>query len=129
VTGPETLYAVVDPDLFYQVVSNLVLNAFEAYSDRGLIKIALASKGSGIEITVANKGELPDPDQIEQIFEPYFTKKVRGTGLGLAVARRIVKAHGGTISASMDRRGGWLVIKIELPAAQKGDRGGSESSR
>jgi len=128
VTGPRPLYAQVDPDLFYQVISNLVLNAFEAYSDQGRVKIALSSKGPVTEITVANKGELPNPDQIEQIFEPYFTKKVRGTGLGLAVARRIVKAHGGSISACMDKEG-WLVIKIVLPALQKGDRGGQESNR
>ena len=111
-------YAWADPDLLHQLVSNLVLNAFEAYDSQGEVKITIKNRKGRLELQVANQGRIPEPEQLSQIFEPYFTRKVRGTGLGLAVARRIVQAHGGAVHAELDK-GGWLVIRIEIPAAEE----------
>jgi signal transduction histidine kinase len=67
-----------------------------------------------LAIEVADRGPGVPPADRERVFEPFFTKKTRGTGLGLAVARRIVELHGGTI-AVRDRSGGGAVFRVEVP--------------
>ena len=57
------------------------------------------------------------PEALPRLFEPYFTTKSSGTGLGLLIARRIVEEHGGSIEAR-NREGGGLVVEVRLPLVQ-----------
>src|SRR5207244_221803 len=86
-----------DPDLVAQVVLGLVLNAAEAISEHGRITVRLARDRDEVRVEVADTGPGILPADAERIFEPFFTTKPTGTGLGLPMAARIVRAHGGFI--------------------------------
>jgi signal transduction histidine kinase len=72
-------------------------------------------------LVVADRGPGIAPDQLAQVFEPYFTTKRSGTGLGLAIAKNVVDALHGTIEAR-PREGGGAEIVIELPLGPPGSR-------
>jgi C4-dicarboxylate-specific signal transduction histidine kinase len=104
-----------------QVILNLVLNAFDAVSDRdGLREVSISMDGGRDEVRVAvcDSGDGIDPVTIGQIFEPFFTTKPKGMGMGLAIARSIIKAHGGQISAHRHPDRG-STFEITLPALQE----------
>ena len=105
-----------DAEQMTQVLLNLVINAAQAMNGRGTIHISAAQTGGMVEITVRDEGPgLPDETR-EHLFEPFFTTKHRGTGLGLATARRIVEAHNGTISLE-SAPGDGTTARIRLPHA------------
>jgi PAS domain S-box-containing protein len=106
-----------DPAQLQQVVTNLTLNARDAIGQRGgEIVVTLQRHGRTAELTVRDSGPGIPPDRLEAVFEPLFTTKRSGTGLGLAVARQIVTLHGGTIEAA-NARGGGAVMTMTLPLA------------
>jgi signal transduction histidine kinase len=103
---PDLPHAQADPDQIRQVLVNLVVNALEALNGRGALDIAVRVAESGIEVEVTDDGPgLPDGDP-EQVFDPFFSARERGTGMGLAIARRIIRSHGGELSARNDPDGG-----------------------
>jgi two-component system sensor histidine kinase HydH len=104
---PEGLPAVsADPDQVRQVLVNLLVNALEALDGRGRVEVAAGSAGGRVEVTVDDDGPgLPEGDP-EQLFDPFYSTRERGTGLGLALARRIARAHGGELSAGPSPAGG-----------------------
>ena len=84
------------------MILNLVLNAFDAVSDREDLRevsISMSVYKDQVRVAVRDTGEGIDAVAMPQIFEPFFTTKARGMGMGLTIARSIVKAHGGQISA------------------------------
>ncbi len=88
----------VDPQQFKQVVWNLCLNAVEAMPDGGELRVgATAAPGQSLDLWVADTGTGIGPDDIGHLFEPFFSTKPEGTGLGLALVHRIVQEHGGEI--------------------------------
>jgi len=88
----------VDPQQFKQVLWNLCLNAVEAMPDGGELRIgATAALGSTLEVSVSDTGGGIAPEALPHIFEPFFSTKPEGTGLGLALVHRIVQEHGGEI--------------------------------
>jgi two-component system sensor histidine kinase HydH len=95
-----------------QVLANLVENAQAAGAP---VHVRIA-KERGLVIEVRDHGPGVPAEDREKIFEPFFTKKTRGTGLGLAVARRVVEAHGGTITVG-DAPGGGALFRVEIPEA------------
>jgi signal transduction histidine kinase len=105
-----------DPDLVCQVLIGLLSNAAEAAGPGGEVRLEVGVAGGGVEIGVADSGAGVPADLRERVFEPFFTTRARGTGLGLAVARQIVEAHGGQIAVG-DRPGGGARFSIRLPAA------------
>ncbi len=96
------------------VLRNILTNAIESIQDRGLISIDLSSPESGLQLDIADTGPGLEPDILERIFEPYFSTKDVGTGLGLPIAKKIITDHGGAILAQPNAPKG-LKIRISLP--------------
>ena len=106
-----------DPDLVCQVLLGLVANAVEASPPGAPVRLGVRAGDDAVELAVADAGPGVAPDVRERIFEPFFTTRERGTGLGLAVARQIVQAHGGTIAVG-DEPGGGARFTVRLRAAR-----------
>jgi signal transduction histidine kinase len=87
-----------DHDQIRQALLNLITNGYEAMPGGGVLTIAAVHDGESVEITVTDTGAGMDTETQENVFTPFFTKKARGIGLGLAVTKRIVEAHRGTIT-------------------------------
>jgi two-component system, NtrC family, sensor histidine kinase HydH len=92
-----TVTAAVDADQMTQVMMNLIMNAIQVLPEGGHILIVLEHIGHQAVIRVEDDGEGISEEHQAQIFEPFFTKRAGGVGLGLAVVRQIVLAHGGEI--------------------------------
>jgi len=89
----------LDPNQVTQALLNLMLNAINAVETGGAVDIRArtVNAGAGVEIQVTDDGPGIDPDIQEKIFEPFFTTRERGTGLGLAMVRKIAEHHDGGI--------------------------------
>jgi len=104
-----------------QVILNLVLNAFDAVSeteDLREVSISMGVEKDEVRVAVSDSGNGIDPIAAEHIFEPFFTTKPKGMGMGLAIARSIIKAHGGEISARRNPDRG-STFEIVLPTLQE----------
>lgn len=105
-----------------QVVRNLLANALESSASVTRIEVAFAADRLGhlpaVRVVVRDDGPGMSAEQRARAFEPFFTTKPRGTGLGMAICRRIVEAHGGEISlAAADRGGTEIVVRLPKPRA------------
>jgi two-component system, NtrC family, sensor kinase len=94
---PGPLPVRVDEAQLRQVFLNLIRNAREAMPGGGTLTVTAWSTPAGVEIRVQDTGEGMSPEVQERIYEPFFTTKTGGTGLGLALSRQIVEAHGGRL--------------------------------
>jgi len=106
----------VDPELMKLVLLNLLINSTQAMDGRGRITIRAVNSAGWQEIHVVDEGPGISPDVRARLFEPFFTTKHRGTGLGLATARRIAQQHGGELELTCPSDGGTTAI-IRLPGA------------
>jgi two-component system sensor histidine kinase HydH len=95
--APETWS--LDGQRMHQVLVNLLANAADASSEGSLIELGASRENGALVITVQDHGRGIPEKSLDRIFEPFFTTKTKGTGLGLALARRIVELHGGTLTA------------------------------
>ena len=104
----------IDPDLFERVILNLLLNSLEALRGRATPRIAIKVEGRGEETlwTLDDNGPGIPEEVKKKIFNPFFTTKSRGSGLGLSVCYRIVRAHGGKIRVE-ERAGGGTSVLVE----------------
>jgi signal transduction histidine kinase len=93
---PQTVKA--DRDQIRQALLNLITNAYDSMPDGGVLTVSTASTPGSAQITVTDTGTGMDEQTRNSIFTPFFTKKTRGIGLGLAVTKRVIEAHGGTIA-------------------------------
>jgi two-component system, NtrC family, sensor histidine kinase HydH len=108
------LIANVDNDQMVQVMMNLLMNAIQILPIDGKIEVTLKDLTDYLEIAVADNGAgIPEENQT-QIFEPFFTQRAGGVGLGLAIVRQIVQAHGGEINYQKGQMGG-AQFTIQLP--------------
>lgn len=105
-----------DPNQINQVLLNLLLNAIQAMDKPGSIFVTLRQDKETVFITVADQGKGIPPEVLPNIFRPFFTTKGHGTGLGLSLARRIVEAHGGSITVRSEVGKG-TQFAIRLPVA------------
>jgi two-component system, NtrC family, sensor histidine kinase PilS len=87
----------VDAQQFRQILWNLCLNAVEAMPEGGELRVAVAARGDTLEVTVSDTGEGIAANDTGHVFEPFFSTKSEGTGLGLALVHRVVQEHGGDI--------------------------------
>jgi two-component system sensor histidine kinase HydH len=100
-----------------QALLNLVINAVQAINHRGRIELRAAQTGDYVKITVSDSGPGVPPANLNAIFEPYFTTKTDGSGLGLWIAQQIAMAHGGNIQAA--NAAGGAVFTLQLPLKPK----------
>jgi hypothetical protein len=103
-----------------QVFRNLLENSLAACSDPVDIEIickeSVHDDQTSIDVTVRDNGPGFGPDQRERAFSPFFTTKPKGTGLGMAIAQRIVEAHGGSIAVGGDEGfGAEIHISLQRP--------------
>lgn len=112
----------VDPDRIKQVLINLIINAVHSMPDGG--KVGISIKGvripkRGVEISVSDEGAGIPEEDMSRVFDPFYTTKSNGTGLGLAVSMKIVKDHGGDLSIDSTVNCG-TTCKVFLPYSTKG---------
>lgn len=93
--GLSTLSA--DRDQLRQVILNLLTNAYQAIGDSGTVTVGIEQSDGAVQVLVADDGAGMSEETRARLFEPFFTTKAKGVGLGLAVSRRIVEAHGGQL--------------------------------
>ncbi len=103
-------------DQLVQVFLNLVLNAIDATEKGGRIELGAARDGNELEVTVRDDGCGIAPEHRERLFQPYFTTKQHGTGLGLFVTRQLVAAHGGRVEVE-SCPGEGTVFRLRFPVA------------
>ena len=109
-----------DPDLLHQVLVNLLLNALQAMEDGGgprrlTVRVAATAEAAIAEVEDTGAG-LP-PEVRQRLFEPFYTTKARGTGLGLVVARSIIEEHAGSLEADNAVMCAGARFRITLPLA------------
>lgn len=122
-THPPNLPAVaVDADKIRQVVLNLVRNAIQALPQGGRVHVEMRTgemESTGLPallISVADDGAGIAPSDQEQLFIPFYTTKPTGTGLGLPICQRIMRAHGGELSVeSSQGAGATFILRLQLP--------------
>jgi signal transduction histidine kinase len=111
--APGEAYA--DAGRLRQVVLNLMVNAAQVSGTDGLVQVCGSpEEGGAYEILVSDRGPGIPPEDRSRIFEPFFSKRPEGSGLGLAVCQGIVRAHGGSIAAQ-DREGGGTTFRVIVP--------------
>ena len=93
---------------------NLLTNAMDAMPGGGNLHLA-TRRGEPVQVVVADTGCGIPPEHLSKIFDPFFSTKEMGTGLGLAVAHGIIQSHGGTIRVE-SRKGEGTTVVIELPS-------------
>jgi signal transduction histidine kinase len=140
--APDTLPPLLaDPDQLQQVLLNLVTNALDAAPPGGQVQLAASRsdaettdsrpridrgriEGPCLTLTVSDTGRGMPKDQLEQIFEPFFSTKERrgGTGLGMPIVEDIVRAHRGAIEVRSAEDAGTAVL-LRWPVAHAGDGG------
>ena len=112
---PDDLSLYLDPQLMQRVFINLILNAIQAMPEGGTLAITAATSDGAVFITVEDSGVGIRDDIKDKLFSPLFTNKAKGTGLGLAVCKRIVELHDGTIIVeSNEGRGARFVLKLPV---------------
>jgi signal transduction histidine kinase len=116
VTIPSTLPPVfVDRNLVSRSITNIVENALHAMPGAGTLAVAAQADNGRVRIRVADTGVGMDEEALARAFEPYFSTKASGTGLGLPIAKRNVELSGGTIAVESVRDQG-TTVEISLPA-------------
>ena len=105
-----------DRDQIRQVLLNLITNGYDSMPDGGVLDVSARSSGNSAQITVTDTGMGMDEETKARIFTPFYTTKSRGTGLGLAVTKRVVDAHGGTISVQSAPSAG-TAFTVTVPTA------------
>jgi signal transduction histidine kinase len=104
-----------------QVVVNLILNAVEAMGseEKGELSIKVEQgQVDGVVVQVRDSGPGIDPANVERVFEPFYTTKVSGVGMGLSICRSIINGHGGRLWAEANEPRG-AVFQFTLPTSQE----------
>ncbi len=123
VIAPDALPILGDRIQLQQVILNLVVNGIDAMKDtpseERVIGIRTSRVENFAELSVSDRGPGIAEDNLKEVFEPFFSSKAEGMGMGLSIARTIVEAHHGRISAE-NRRDGGAIFLIRLPLSRDG---------
>ena len=112
----EVPHALADPNLMTIVLQNLLINAAQAQQGRGTVRVNLETNGPSHRIQIADSGPGIPVEIRTDLYRPFRTTKARGTGLGMATAKRLIESQGGTIAVDCPSSGG-TVITLTIPAA------------
>jgi PAS domain S-box-containing protein len=128
--APDTPWVMADPEQLQQIFLNLLLNAIQAMPKGGVVTLTASgdTEGKQVQIEVADTGSGIPQEHLSRIFDPFFTTKERGTGLGLSVSARLIRAQGGYIAVS-SREGKGSIFAVCLPAVAAADVTPEVSSR
>jgi PAS domain S-box-containing protein len=108
----------IDRDQIKQAFYNIIRNAFQAMKSGGILRIRSGADETHQFVSFSDTGGGISPENISRVFEPYFTTKSTGSGLGLLIVRRIVRAHGGEVIIESEQNRG-LTLTIRLPRADR----------
>ena len=108
----------LDRDQMKQVLYNVIKNSFEAMKRRGILRIRTDMEATHVVISFTDTGGGMSAESLSRVFEPYFTTKSAGSGLGLLIVRRIVREHGGELAIESNEGKG-LTLTIRLPYLDK----------
>ena len=110
-----------DSDMLYQAFLNIFMNSIQAMPEGGKIQVSIQSAGRIVTVCIEDEGPGVPEDLLERIWDPFFTTKEKGTGLGLGIVKNIIESHNGSIRA--ENRKGELGVRviIELPITNIGD--------
>ena len=106
-----------DSDMLYQAFLNILINAMQAMPEGGKIHVAIQSTDNTVKIFFEDDGEGIPQNLMEKIWDPFFTTKAKGTGLGLGIVKNIIESHSGRVQISA-RTGAGARVKVELPVKQ-----------
>ncbi len=107
-----------DPEQMKQVILNLTINAVQAMPGPGEIVLSAHQRDSSVVIAVRDQGSGVDEENLDKIFNPFFTTKDTGTGLGLSVVYQIVTQHGGVVTPERNPAGG-MTFSVVIPLRQR----------
>jgi two-component system, sporulation sensor kinase E len=108
----------IDRDQIKQAFYNIIRNALQAMKSGGILRLRSGADETHQFVSFSDTGGGIPPENISRVFEPYFTTKSGGSGLGLLIVRRIVRAHGGEVIIESERNRG-LTLTIRLPRADR----------
>ena len=106
-----------DSDMLYQAFLNILINAMQAMPEGGKIHVAIQSTDNTVKIFFEDDGEGIPQNLMEKIWDPFFTTKAKGTGLGLGIVKNIIESHSGSVQISA-KPGAGARVKVELPVKQ-----------
>jgi len=104
-----------------QVLVNLIKNAMQAMTKAGLLTIRTKAEADGVWVAIEDTGSGIPSERISRVFEPYFTTKKKGTGLGLMIVHRIIRDHGGRIMVEPNHPEG-TIFRVWLPLFERKNR-------
>ncbi|MGI9113493.1 MAG: PAS domain-containing sensor histidine kinase [Chthoniobacterales bacterium] len=108
----------LDRDQMKQAFYNIIKNSFEAMKSRGILRIRTDASDTHVRVSFTDNGGGMSADSLSRVFEPYYTTKAEGSGLGLLIVRRIVREHGGELAIE-STEGKGLTLTIRLPLADQ----------
>jgi signal transduction histidine kinase len=116
-----------DRGKLFRVLTNLIDNAIK-FSDQGQILVSCHSDGREVEVSVSDQGQGILPENLDRVFERFFQEKSRfhGLGVGLAISKMIVEAHGGTIWAESAGRDRGASLHFRLPVMGSEEEGNGD---
>lgn len=104
-----------DPEQIKQVLLNLILNAIQASKKNAVVQVSSRETQDHLRIEVLDRGIGIAPEDLERMFDPFYTTKETGTGLGLSIAANIVTQHGGFITCVSQTEGQGMIFRVDLP--------------
>jgi two-component system sensor histidine kinase PilS (NtrC family) len=125
-TAPGPLILLIDPDQIRQLFWNLSVNAFQAMPGGGTLTIAtrtqcMEGEAQEVEIRFSDTGVGIAPDDLPNIFNPFFTTKGTGSGLGLSIVQRIVEGHAGHVEVRNGEQGASFFVTLPAPSLEHGE--------
>ncbi|MBI4028153.1 MAG: PAS domain-containing protein [Verrucomicrobia bacterium] len=116
--GRDLPHVWIDRDQMKQVFFNIIRNSLQAMTRGGILHVRTELQADRIVTAIRDTGGGIPPESLQRIFEPYFTTKADGSGLGLMIVERVVREHGGLIEVSSEQGRG-TTFRILLPTAEK----------